>query len=258
MNFLSICASWRFCVMTEKMPTMKRFVTTLEFEEQCEYVSFVIKGDHAYQISRLSRSIILTLWVMGYFCVATNILIVRFQLYPAGTFGAHSWEFCSLAKGAIDYLKDHVGHWHTLVSKPIASKRCDYGLLEVFLVIAKDIFKDSCLQQVLQLLGRSDIHCWTCVVQGRKQVVQSSSAVDLSKGTTSYDATSVLYIVFIDWHISTYTCWRPCHTCSVNYMFGLFGFVGLFWATKLCKLWAIICMLWGCYFEFSCFTQWLE
>jgi len=31
---------------------------------------------------------------------------------------------------AIDYLKDHVGHWHTLVSKPIAGKRCDYGLLE--------------------------------------------------------------------------------------------------------------------------------
>jgi hypothetical protein len=34
-------------------------------------------------------------------------------------------------------------------------------------------------------------------------VVQSSSAVDLSKGTTSYDATSVLYIVFIDWHMET-------------------------------------------------------
>ncbi len=99
---------------------------------------------------------------------------------------------------AIDYLKGHVGHGHTLVSKPIACKRCDYGLLEIFLVIAKDIFKDSCLQQVLQLLGRSDILCWNCVVQGTKQVVQSSSAVDLSKGTTSYDATSVLYIVFID------------------------------------------------------------
>jgi hypothetical protein len=76
--------------MTEKMPMMKRFVTTLEFEERCEYVSFVIKGDHAYQSSRLPHSIILTSWVMGYFCVATNILIVRFQLYLAGTFGAHS------------------------------------------------------------------------------------------------------------------------------------------------------------------------
>ncbi len=74
--------------MTEKMPMMKRFVTTLEFEEQCEYVSFLTKGNHAYQISRLSCNIILTSWVMGYFCVATSILIVRFQLYPAGIFGA--------------------------------------------------------------------------------------------------------------------------------------------------------------------------
>ncbi len=64
----------------------------------------------------------------------------------------------------INYLKDHVDHWHTLVSKPIASKRNDYRLLEVFLVIAKDIFKDSCLQQMMQLLGRLDILCWICVV----------------------------------------------------------------------------------------------
>jgi hypothetical protein len=61
--------------MIEKMPMMKRFVTTLEFEEQCEYVSFVIKGDHAYQISKLFCSIILTSWVMGYFCVAINIIL---------------------------------------------------------------------------------------------------------------------------------------------------------------------------------------
>jgi hypothetical protein len=74
---------------------------------------------------------------MGYFCVATNILIVRFQLYPAGIFGTHSWEFCSLAKVAIDYLKDHVGHWHTLVSKPIAGKNVIMYCLKSFWLLPR-------------------------------------------------------------------------------------------------------------------------
>ncbi len=42
-------------------------------------------------------------------------------------------------------MKNQVGHEHTLVSKLVDNKRCDYELLEVFLVIGEDIFKDSCL-----------------------------------------------------------------------------------------------------------------
>jgi hypothetical protein len=46
-------------MMSEKMPTMNSFVRTLEFEGQCKCVSFVMKGGHAFQISRVSRNIFL-------------------------------------------------------------------------------------------------------------------------------------------------------------------------------------------------------
>lgn len=68
--------------MTEKMPMMNMFVTTLEFEGQCKCVSFVMKGGHAFQIS---CSIIHTSWAMAFFCVAKKNLIVRFPLYFVGT-----------------------------------------------------------------------------------------------------------------------------------------------------------------------------
>lgn len=74
--------------MIEKMPMMSSFVRTLEFEGQCKCVSSVMKGGHAFQISRVSRSIIHTSCIMAFFCVAKFFLILRW--YLTGTSGAPS------------------------------------------------------------------------------------------------------------------------------------------------------------------------